>query len=695
MINEINQLATALKNAHITTSPWHHRYGPIAKIKRDAPCIQVVLDGNRVSRLLSVSSEKGMNIRRYGDKQGSFPAMNLTPLYRITDENVAKAISALIATQGENLDIDLVHTWCISNNWTEKFCSKYRQCITPRPQELLSLLGERHAPLTSLIRAVEPFRDPTVLHRELERKAFEMLEDRDGVVPALQILFYLPTKKEQEKAETGKLSAVLDTEELIDEGYSTAGPKFAAQLNEALLQADSLSHSGQATNAVDAFGEDYIPLDEPMPSVKLDAGFEVSLRTMFRGQPCQSRYGCFEGESYPLSKSKRLGLSAALEWVSRGEREDKTWVKTDKNEAMFVFPSRLSADYPSMTAFFKKPADEETDEGLFEAKAKDFAEYLTRTKTLDPECYPEWIQFFVIRKLDKARSKVVYTYNASPEEIIRQSDCWQKAADNLPAFRFGNPWVLFPLRTPFTLNRVWKRDGTAVGEQHKEVPAFHGMELFFGVPASVLRHDLRLLVKNTAPLAVYAGERLNSAWRRDLRPMAELRAALALMGMLLFWLDCRKDDYMNEYPYLLGQLLKAADYLHELYCVCVRGNKYDELPQLIGGSLYTSAAEFPNRTLVQLMQRMKPYLNWARSHRSAAMVTAKQGGEQMYSPPAGYYLSVFSRIADKLLPALTPDVRFTDAEKAQLFIGYLASFPKKDTLQMQQSEEQTCFEKGE
>lgn len=688
MINEISRLATAMQDASITTTPWHPRYGPISNIKWNAPCIQIVLDGSRVSKLVSIPAEKGNNIRRYGDNQGSFPAMNLTPLYRVTDGVAREEIADLIAHPEKEIQLTVLKTWCTADNWTPKFLKKYRQNFGARPQELSAMLGVNNSffPVSELIAAVEPFRLPQVLRQALEQKAFEMIENRNGITAALQILFYLPTQKEIDKEETGKLSVVIDTEDLIDVGWSTVGPKFAKGLNQALVQADSEIQSEQTQEMLDAFGCNYAPLEDTMPKVKLDAGFDVTLRTMFHGQPCQYRYGAIENESYPISKGKRAELSAALEWLSRKERMDKTWVRIGKNEAMFVYPSRLPREVPSLTGAFQMPADEEAREGLFEAKAKDFAEYLTETKALDPDRYPEWIQFFVLRKLDKARSKVVYTYNAAPDDIPRQSDLWQRAAANLPRFRFGQPWVPFPLRVAGIINRIWKQDGTTLDDQHKDLPAFHGMELFFGVTESVLREDLRLLVKNASPLAVFAGQYLNRTEYRDMR-VSDLQAVLVLMGMLLYWTNHRKDDYMNDYPFLLGQMLKASDYLHELYCVKVRGDKTESLPQLIGGSLYTSAADFPNQTLVQLLQRMKPYLNWARSNRGAALEIKKKTGEIDKGPTAGYYLSVFTQIANQLLPVLKAETRFSDVEKAQLFLGYLASFPKKEGPQPQKSTE--------
>ena len=682
MINELNQLAEALQNTSISISAWHHRYRPISNIRDNAPCIQIILDGHHISRIVNVSAEKGVNIRRYGDNQGSFPAMNLTPLYRIADAEVKKEINALIDNHSAEVDLEKIKSWCVSDNWTAKFQNKYRQNLISRPQELADKLKSENiafAPVTDLISAVEYFQDPSVMYCELQQIAFKMLEKRDGIKSALQILFFLPSQKDEESANTGKLSVVLDTEDLIDEGWSTVGPKFAKGLNQALIQAESAKQADQINEMLDAFGISYTPIDDTMPTVKLDAGFDVTLRTMFHGQPCQFRYGAIENGSYPISRKKRSDLSAALEWLSRKEREDKTWVRIGKSEAMFVYPSKLPDRLPSLTGSFQKPADEEAREGLFEAMSKDFTEYLSKTKVLDPDCYPEWIQFFVLKKLDKARAKVVYSYNASPEEIIQRSDLWQKSADNLPQFRFGRPWVPFPLQVARIINQVRKLDGTILDAKYKKASDFHGMELFFGVPSQVLREDLRVLIKNSQPLAVFSGLNLNRSIPQRMWVINDLQQVLALMGMLLYWTNHRKGDYMNEYPYLLGQMLKAADYLHELYCIKVRGNEDQKsMPQLIGGSLYTSAADFPNQTLVQLMQRMKPYLNWARSNRSAHLETTKKGGEKIEGPSAGYYLLIFTQIADKLLPVLKPDVRFSDTDKAKLFIGYLASFPKKE-----------------
>ena len=110
-------------------------------------------------------------------------------------------------------------------------------------------------------------------------------------------------------------------------------------LNKKLIEADEkVKNSGEKDGSTDAFGEMFVPLEKPMPTVKLAAGFEVSLRTMFRGQPCQSRYGRIENATYPISKEMRFKLQAALAWVSAEERKEITWISIDKDEALFAYP---------------------------------------------------------------------------------------------------------------------------------------------------------------------------------------------------------------------------------------------------------------------------------------------------------------------------------------------------------------------
>ncbi len=139
---------------------------------------------------------------------------------------------------------------------------------------------------------------------------------------------------------------------------------------------------------------------------------------------------------------------------------------------------------------------------------------------------------------------------------------------------------------------------------------------------------------------------------------------------------------MENLPYLYGQLFKACDELHALYCKVVRNG--DIPPQLAGGSLFQSAAEMPVRTLNVLQQRIMPYYLWAKSYR---LKDIQESGKESWRAAWLYHLC--ERIMIKLENNWNTQTRFNDEEKAQLFIGYLAAFSKKEQSEMNSKEETT------
>ncbi len=683
MINELYQLSVTLSRMNIVGDKWHREYKSIPNIKANAPCVRIVFREDKVVRLDRVNADLGQKLRKYGNNQGTFPAMNLAPLYRITDTKQAQEISKLLKADCSQIDIPQIREWCNCSNWRAKFTRKYKNSMREIPAKLEKMLqGEAvYEPALRLIRAARPFAKPEVLHAELERAAFEALEKRVDIALALQILFYIGKEEKSPEDDYGSLSVILDSDELEDDDVSSATEKFTRGLNRALLAADATEKGKAEVNELDAFGVMFAPLEEPMPTVKLAGGFEVSLRTMFRGQPCQSRYGRFENATYPIAPEVRSGIQAALTWLSGVNMKNKTWVSTDKNEILFAYPSHLPENLPSFTALFKA-TDKGEQKSCFESEAKVFSEYLTKTKIVDPENYPDNIQIFVLRKLDKARTKVIYTRCAAVEDIVRNSADWQRASKNLPEFSIRSPWTPFPLGVAEILNRTWKQDGTQITDKFKPVPVYHGMELLFGVPKPVLEKDLHFMIERCSNMVLYAGGILNSVMRYNATDafIPKLQDALVMIGMILYWLGSRKKDYMNEYPYLLGQILKVSDSLHELYCCEVRGGQIP--PQLVGSSMYVAASEMPAQALAQLANRMIPYITWAKANREACIkkkLKNRQDEEvEYFGPSAGYLLYAYEQIADALASALKDKQRFNDYEKAQMFIGYLAAFPKKE-----------------
>jgi len=228
-----------------------------------------------------------------------------------------------------------------------------------------------------------------------------------------------------------------------------------------------------------------------------------------------------------------------------------------------------------------------------------------------------------------------------------------------------------PLKIARVINKAWKMNGSSSGEL-KKIKYYQGLELLLEQNSYNLAvYLLSVLIVNTYGLVLFLGNLLHSGGIISDKFLRENYLFLpSILGLLLYKQNRFKEDYMTDIPYLIGQILKVSDELHAFYCKIVRKN--DVPLQLAGNSLMVSALETPERALSQLAQRINPYLTWAKQYRT------KEAKEAPESWKAGWYLKLYEQNASLLKEnmAALKDARFGDREKAELFIGYLAEFPK-------------------
>lgn len=666
MINELYQLSEAMDRAGVQTQRWHSKYKLIPNIRPNAPCVRISIFEGLVVELSSVPEDLGKGLRKFGDNQGSYPCMNLMPLYRITDESIKKSLKALKPEHIDPAKIEEIESWCQDNrnNWGKKFQNKYKICMD-RSTELCKLIP-KFAPIQILTEESKYFCDPIKLHREMKATAFEMLRNQENVLLALRILFYQgdPTKKPED--DCGSLSIALETPKLIDNfGFPAISAKFVLELNNALMQVEKKG----ATSEFDAFGVPFAPVGKstPMPTAKLAGGFDATLRTMFGGQPCQMRYGRIEDASYPISPEMRGKLHASLDWLGGSkEHENITWMSIDKGEVLFAYPSRIHEQAISYTRMFGRPQKSNV---IFEEQTKQFITELRQGREVGADAKADRIQLFILKKLDKARVKVVYTRQTDAHELEECSEAWTLGCSNLPVFHFGKLKAPFPLEAAAAFNMFWKQNGEQATDQCRPVSQYHGLELLMTPELSVTA-DLHMLSEKAMTVGAFLGSLLakknfhHSIWE-------QITKMLALMGLMLYRKGIGKENYMEDFPYQYGQLLKVSDELHAMYCRVVRNG---DLPsQLAGSGLYQAAAEAPLRTMSLLAQRMNPYIAWAKTYHTVTD-SQKETGAGL----AKWFLRIYEEIAGKLYEVWTPNMRFNDEERAQLFIGYLAALPKRE-----------------
>ena len=145
MINELYALSGALRHSNVETQSWHPKYRAIPNITNKNPCVRITLEDGNVRRISKVDPSFQPILRKYGSNQGSYPCMNLAPLYRITDEAVKKALSAVKPEELDGAKLETLRSWCTENNWTGKFQKKYRLSMDKMAAELRWYNKARHS----------------------------------------------------------------------------------------------------------------------------------------------------------------------------------------------------------------------------------------------------------------------------------------------------------------------------------------------------------------------------------------------------------------------------------------------------------------------------------------------------------------------------------------------------------------------
>ncbi len=671
MINELWQLASVLETENIATIEWHRKYKELPKY----PPIRLWLnDDGSIHTFETLTAEQAAVVRKYEPDNGkAFPAFNLSPLYRITDKDKITTLEK-IEEDTSLLDWQEIRSWCTEacSNWNQKRIGTFNDCLATTPQQLQQCIVSEAGlntvtALFDILTAYHP--DPAVHFRaQLETAIFEKLQKKEDVTTALALLLHHGDPRKEADKDMGKpLTIILDVYNWDRYGdYPIAHENTTNWINEKLLESEK-SDDTSDFDAVDAFGTKFKNPEEPMPKVKLGGLSEVTLRSMFDAHRCQSRYQTLNDASFPIAKENRSRIKSALETLFQDDKKGIYWSYLDKDEILFVYPSKL----PKIPPAFAKEFSSSYDGARFEKVAEEFSITLSGCPTSEK---PDSVRLFVIRKMDKARSKVIFNYSTTPEHLITVSKEWSAGCKNLPPLRWMQEgYTPYPTQIPDIINTIWKQDGTSAqgNKKIKQMKYFQGIELLLNaMPENTLHYYLQITLKNASGLITNTGTILHRG-NYDKKKAENCYNICSALGLLLHKCGDYKENYMKNQAYLIGQLLHISDELHAHYCNVVRDGSIPA--QLVGSALFVTAQETPTQALSQLSTRVLPYIAWAKQYQYKNI---EEKGKESWK--AGWYLRLYKETADQLLSELTEKTRFTDLEKAELFLGYLASFPKKE-----------------
>jgi len=690
MLNELYHLALILKDNGITPPDWHKDLKELPMTSKNSPCYRIeIISGASVKTIELMKSGSVRLLRKWEHNNGeSFPGFNIQPLYRITDETAKKLLRKWREGKG-SVDISMLRAWCAipgAKNWDMRTDKKVNKCLGALPQDLLALCGNIPTDFYAIRRLCERavafgHAGSSAFFNALDLYAWNSLEKGNGALALLPLLVHEGNSIKKPETDRGSISVFMDIPDWQE--YPVAHAKTIEYINtQLLLYSDS--SSPREFGATDAFGQQAEELKEKMPEVKLPILGIVKLRSMFSEIPCQQRYGMIDADSYDIGKKSRRLAKSALEWLKAEKRKGETWGQIDKKEILFAYPSAELQKPMKLASCFGAIA-RDNNEARFSDYAKEVLECL---RGISKPLMDIDLQVFSLRKMDKARTKIVFQGNYSAQRLVDGAAAWQEGCANIPeihiisrASKKGDKSTTsmeppFPLQASECINFAWSRASNSSKVNRKAIskilkgsnvvtiPKTVGIELLLdeSTATRLAPHLLTTVLHNCRQLFLSLG---HSIHRNEVLDLGELDRHKQIMpmilGLLLFKLGSRKEGYMNDSPYLVGRMLKLADELHALYCKEVRDGRLP--PQLLGNALMAAALDSPTQALAQLALRIPTYLGWAKTNSTASVGLSR------------YFLKEFAIIESKLRDASMP-VRLGDTEKAQLLLGYISGNPQ-------------------
>ena len=684
MLNELYHLSCVLERASIKPFNWHDDLIELPNASVRKPCYRLFINSDfHISDIEPMKKESMASLRKWEPSNGnSFPSFNIQPLYRLADEDKKKRLKKW--REGtEAVDLGLLREWCAdesTKNWDDKFGKKMDKCLRVIPQELqkkcfnipsdFSALKDLFERITKLGKG-----HSTEFFYSLNSCIWRLLDKNSKDLFLFPILIHEGSSNKKPEDDRGAVSVFLDVPDWKE--YPVAHGETIKLINTYLLNSASTTSQKDGENrGPDAFGLTSAGTKGKLAEVKLPILGGVTLRAMNSESPCQYRYGTIDERSFMIGKDSRKRVKGALEWLRDKKREGETWGRIDGRELLFSYPGVVPKTQLKLAACFGAGKTDDT-EARFENYAKNVVDCL---KGLAPSLKDIELCVFSLRKMDKARTKVVFHRNYSALRLSKAAQEWQQGCANIPPIQmkawgeekgkaiFVEPEVPFPLQIAACINRVWKLDGTSQSEI-KSIPNTSGIELLLDESAvrRQVPHLLTMAFQNSMGLFISMGNMQHRNGPGDVLTLNGINKHKQLMpsilGLLLWKMGIGKESYMDNPPYLVGRLLKVADELHAVYCKEVRKNNLP--PQLLGNALMAAALDSPTQALAQLALRIAPYYGWARTNTTASAGLSR------------YFLKEFSLIEKKLRDTVMP-ARLEDAERAQLLLGYISGNPQTE-----------------
>jgi hypothetical protein len=424
--------------------------------------------------------------------------------------------------------------------------------------------------------------------------------------------------------------------------------------------------------------------------------------------PCLTRYKMSGTEAYRAGKDEVMAINDAIAFLTDVTRKNKSWkAMSDSNHDK---PNLLLAYLPDdpqndacLAQVLGDPSDYESadefreeTESVFDALCQQVLGNMESVIRKNPMSK---INLILLGTLDPGRKQVVYENTLTAEQFRKNLLVWSEAAKNHPniIIHVWNKKEVVDYKPicpgPNDICQLLKINYTHSGSSKpmkQSAVSLHDIYRLYMPPEKFASYDDAFLsdiickvIEKTAQMLGNVGNQLIKEYALPSTGESHTRAkhvalTISLISILLWRLGVRKENYMLEAPFNVGQFLQLSDMLHKEYCIQVRnsGNKKAPLPsQLMGSEMLVIASENPVEGLIRLRDRMKIYLSWAKT------ITGEGSGL------VKWILARYGEVSAKIAAGDLPE-QFNAAEQAQVLLGYLATIPydKKDDKEVKPNE---------
>ncbi len=416
--------------------------------------------------------------------------------------------------------------------------------------------------------------------------------------------------------------------------------------------------------------------------------------------PCLNRYGMSDTKAFQAGlKSVQLAQNV-LAALTDPDQEKYTWKKiaSDRSKSadlLLVYASQISGNQAFLAQALSAPQSYSSiDDGqiVYGYRRQIFDELCQQVcKILQPlsEDEKNQIHLIILGTLDPGRKQIVYGNSLTVHQLCENLTTWGKAYRNCPPVQIpfwektekklygplcpGPDEICRLLKINCTWYRILRpsdQSSVSMNEIYQVYMPRSGVRsldplLIKRVLAKVLGTVKYLLSMTSLEITVNGGIYYGSALYKQIDYVCN---AVGLISILLRHIHIRKEQYMENAPYNVGQLFKLADQLHKNYCVAVRngGDKKKRLPpQLLGNAIFPIACVHPVEGLNRLRERIRPYIAWAET------VSNEEN--------SSFVRHILKEMAHKAqyIAAHELPKEFSPEEQAQVFLGYLAEVNQK------------------